>query len=285
MKICVHLHVFYMEMLDELLRYVSNFSTTEDWEYDLYVTMCGKHPESEQKIYDFKDNAHIIKVANRGYDVAPFLQVIKNINLDDYDYIVKLHSKRDLTQPAYLPNCQFKGSEWRDKLAAFIASPENLALSLKQFEQHADIGMLCAPELIITAAKDDVRAEEKAEKIMRGMGLEIKNRNFVAGTMFMARAKLFKHWQNLPYNAADFEEFDPKHKGGSLAHALERVLGYMIGAQGYRIAPYYPCGLGVKLKFIAYRIGNFLYYRRVNSKGKLHIKICKIPVYSKQLKI
>ncbi len=285
MKICVHLHVFYMEMLDELLRYVSNFSTNENWEYDLYVTMCGEHPESEQKIYGFKDNAHIIKVANRGYDVAPFLQVIKNINLDDYDYIVKLHSKRDLTQPAYLPNCKFKGSEWRDKLLEFIATPENLALSLQQFEENTNVGMVCAPELIITAAKDDVRAEEKAEKIMRGMGLTIKNRHFVAGTMFMARAKLFKHWQNLPYNAADFEEFDPKHKGGSLAHALERVLGYMIGAQGYRIAPYYPCGFGVKLKFIAYRIGNFLYYRRVNSKGKLHIKICKIPVYSKQLKI
>ena len=43
---------------------------------------------NKEKIYDFKDNAQIISVPNRGYDLAPFLQAVKTVNLDDYDYIM-----------------------------------------------------------------------------------------------------------------------------------------------------------------------------------------------------
>ena len=283
MKICVFVHLFYTEMLDELLGYLQNLSIRPDIEYDLVVTICAHNAEIEQKIYDFKDNAKILVVPNRGYDVAPFLQAVKSVSLKEYDYLIKLHSKRNLSSPAYLPTCCFKGDEWRKELLAFMATPENFESTLQQFQQNPKIGMVTAPELIIDSKKMDIEANIKALKILHGMGLVLNDKHFVAGTMFMARANLFRIWKNLPYEASDFEEFDPTHKGGSLAHALERVLGLMIGAQGYKIAPYYKVGLFYYLKVFAYRLKNFIFYKRVNSKGKLHIKICKIPVYSKQL--
>lgn len=268
-----------------MLRYIGNLSAYPEIEYDLIVTVCGHDKKLEEKIYDFKDNARIITVPNRGYDLAPFLQAIKTVNLDDYDYIIKLHSKRDLQTPAYLPNCVLHGSEWRHKLLEFIASPKNLSATFRQFEKHPKAGMLTAPELIIASGKEDSAADSRAVRILKGMGLPFKGRKFVAGTMFIARAKLFKLWQALPYEAADFEEFDPTHKGGTLAHALERVLGFMTSAQGYKISSYYPASLSFGLKAACFRLRNFIFYKRVNSKNKLHIKICKIPVYSKQLKL
>lgn len=280
MKICIFLHLYYTEMLDELLSYIENLSDNQDIEYDLIVTLCQKNPEIEEKIYKFKDNAQILIVPNRGYDVAPFLQAVKTIHLRDYDYLIKLHSKRDLTTPAYLPSCHFIGNEWRRKLLEFMQTPQHFANTLARFEKNPQIGMLTSPELIITARKEDKVALNKAEQIMRGMGLTLKDKTFVAGTMFIARASLFRLWKHLPYDAFDFEEFDPTHKGGSLAHALERVLGFMISAQGYQIASYYPAGLKIKLKGLGYRFKNFIFYKRTNSKGKTHIKICKIPVYS-----
>ncbi len=283
MKICVFVHLFYTEMLDELLEYVQNLSDRQDIEYDLVVTLCAHHAEIEQKIYAFKDDAKILIVENRGYDVAPFLQAVKSVHLHDYDYLIKLHSKRNLTTPAYLPTCCLKGDEWRKKLLEFMSTPAHLESTLRRFQKNPKIGMITAPELIVASKKMDIEADKKAEKIMRGMGLTIKDKHFVAGTMFIARADLFRLFKHLPYDANDFEEFDPSHKGGSLAHALERVLGYMITAQGYKIAPYHRTGLLYFLKIFAYRLKNFIFYKRVNSKGKLHIKICKIPVYSKQI--
>ena len=243
MKLFVHLHLFYTEMLDEMLDYLSVLSSDEQIEYDLCVTLSASNKEVEEKIYAFKDDAQILIVPNRGYDLAPFLQTIKKIKLSDYDYLIKLHSKRDLKTPAYLPNCCFKGAQWRQKLLEFMSSPQNLNKTFLRFEQHPDIGMITAPELIITSTKEDVQADLRAERIIRGMGLPLKNKKFVAGTMFMARTSLFKHLQLLPYAPEDFEEFDPTHKGGTLAHALERVLGFMIGAQGYKIASYTSVGV------------------------------------------
>ena len=283
MKICVFMHLFYTEMLDELLSYLQTLSSVPELEYDLVVTLCSSDSEIEQKIYAFKDNAQIIFVPNRGYDVAPFLQAVKSVHLHNYDYLIKIHSKRNLSSPAYLPSCCLEGDAWRKKLLEFIATPENFASALSQFEKNQKIGMITSPELIISSAKQDIEADRKAEKVLRGMGLVLKDKSFVAGTMFMARASLFRLWKHLPYTASDFEEFDPTHKGGSLAHALERVLGFMVTAQGYKISPYYPISLKYRLKTLTYHLKNFFFYKRVNSKGKLHIKICKIPVYSKQL--
>lgn len=283
MKIYIHLHLFYTEMLDEMLFYLSNLSSNSQIEFDLCVTLCEHNKDVETKIYAFKDNAKILIVPNRGYDLAPFLFAIKQTDLSQYDYLIKLHSKRDLKQPAYLPCCRLIGAQWRQKLLEFMATPQNLQKTLSRFDKKNKAGMLTAPELIVKAIKEDRQAISRAEQIIKDMGLHLKNKNFVAGTMFIARAHLFKPLQNLSYQANDFEEFDPTHKGGSLAHALERVLGFIIGAQGYDIISYHPFLGAYFLKSILYRLTNFIFYKRINSKGILHIKICKIPVYSKKI--
>ena len=283
MQICVLLHLSYTEMLEEMLDVIANLSADENVEYDLLVTMCREDEMVARQLYAFKDNTKILYVPNRGYDIAPFLTAIKTIDLQKYDYIIKLHSKRTLTSPAYLPTCCLKGDEWRRKLVEFMASPRHFKQTLKCFAKHPEIGMVTAPELIITAGKEDKVATTTATEIIRQMGLNLKEKKFVAGTMFMARAKLFKLWQMLPYEAQDFEEFDPNHKGGTLAHALERVLGMMIYAQGFQISAYNNKKVTPKLKASLYKLKNFLFYKRVNSKNKLHVKICKIPVYSKKV--
>ncbi|MBR1605035.1 MAG: hypothetical protein IJ660_02875 [Alphaproteobacteria bacterium] len=283
MKICVFLHVFYMEMLDEMLDYLANLSENKEIEYDLLVTMPHVDKTITNRIYAFKDNAQIIQVANRGYDVAPFLYALKQVDVTQYDYIIKMHTKRTLSHPAYLPSCTFRGDEWRNKLLEFMSEPSHIAKAIRCFEKCPDVGMVSAAELIIPDGKEDTQASAKAAKIIRGMGLPLRQRRFVAGTMFMARAKLFRLLKMLPYEAEDFEEFNPSHQGGTLAHALERVLGMMIYAQGYKITSYNNQKIRFTVKATLYKIRNFLFYKRINSKNKLHIKICKIPVYSKQL--
>ena len=86
----VHLHLFYKEQLDFMINKLKNISNCK---WDLYVTMPVENNEIEEKLKKFKPNTKIIIVDNIGYDIWPFIQVVQSINLDNYDYILKIHTK------------------------------------------------------------------------------------------------------------------------------------------------------------------------------------------------
>ena len=91
--ILVHLHLYYKDMLKTMLAYIDNIS---NYDYDLYVTMVEEDENTIKQIKEFNNRANIIKVSNRGFDVWPFICVLQKVNLDDYSYIIKLHTKRDM---------------------------------------------------------------------------------------------------------------------------------------------------------------------------------------------
>ena len=90
-KIAVHMHLYYAEQLEDLLQRLESLSGTA---YDLYVTMGAEDKKAEQTIKAFKADANIRIVRNLGYDVGPFIDFLHHVNLDDYDYIIKIHTKR-----------------------------------------------------------------------------------------------------------------------------------------------------------------------------------------------
>lgn len=44
---------------------------------------------------DFK-NADFYVVPNLGFDLGPFVYALDKVNLSDYSYVIKLHTKRDI---------------------------------------------------------------------------------------------------------------------------------------------------------------------------------------------
>lgn len=281
MKILVHLHLFYTEMLAEMFDYLRNLEHTD---YDLYVTVAEDNQELTNRILAFKKDARIIVVPNRGYDVAPFIEVLKKVDLDQYDYVIKLHTKQTLRHRAYLPGCSFVGDEWRKCLVSFMDTPQHFKASCRQLEKNSKVGLVSHFKLIIRAKKEDREANATAEEILQQLGLQTNQRLFVAGTMFMCRAGLLKPLQQAPWGIDDFEPYDPFKPGGSLAHAYERLFGYVITAQGYTLSSWETKTWKDQLHTAALQIEQFLFYKRVNRKGKMHVKICKIPVFSKQVK-
>ena len=144
--------------------------------------------------------------------------------------------------------------------------------------------MLSHYKLLISAAKEDREANRRAEEIMQKLGLKVRDRHFIAGTMFICRAGIMKPLLRLPYTAADFDVPAADHAGGTLAHALERVLSWLVAAQGFAISSYAPLTLSALIQIAAYKCKRFLYRKHTNSKGITRIKICKIPVYKNSRK-
>ena len=258
-KIAVHLHLFYLDQLDDLLSHLQNLS---NYPYDLYVTMIEKNAEVEQKILAFKSGAKIWIVPNLGYDVGPFIDFLHKSNLDEYDYIVKIHTKR-AKRGSY---CIFNGRRfdmktWRAMLVDALISRNAIENNLRLFAQNDKIGMVGSGYI---------------ETEMVKIGMEIpKDKHFVAGTMFWARAKLLKPL--LVYKIEDFAVSEGQIHDGTLAHVIERMFGLVITAQGYQVR-----GVFYKKYLLNRFIANFkrfIFQKKLTRQGNEIIKICKIPVY------
>ena len=88
-KLLVHLHLYYHDQLGYFISKLKNITCA----YDLYVTYTTENKETNDKLHKFKNDVHLLLLENKGYDLYPFIEVINRVNLDDYTYILKLHTK------------------------------------------------------------------------------------------------------------------------------------------------------------------------------------------------
>ena len=276
--ILVHLHLYYINQLDEILARLQNL---QELKFDLYVTMIEKSPAAEQKIKQFKPDTHILQVANQGYDIGPFIEVLHSLNLDNYDYVLKIHTKGTAAENYTRINGKRLNNKLWNRLLfdALLFSEEQVHNNLRQLA-NADIGMLSSAYLITDDKKLYEQFLPQINKIMQTAGLpKVDTFSFVAGTMFWAKASLFKPLQK--YRLADFSTTDGKVKEGTLAHCFERLFGAVAQAQGLKL--YGVKSSKVGFTFALNEFKRFLFYKKHTQSGKLLIKICKIPIWTQKI--
>ena len=276
--LAVHLHLHYLEQLDEVLAKLGNLQGID---YDLFVTVTGHNPEVVTKITSFNPQAQIWEVENRGYDIGPFVEFLHRINLNDYEYVLKLHTKSKYSRNyTHLNNMRFDNALWGRVLwDSLLASPKRVQKNLE---------MLKDPQTGMLASKYCINSEEcNYKKMLNSINQQLKKMNlpetesleFVAGSMFYVKAELLKPLLKL--HMSDFAETDGRVKEGTLAHVVERVIGTAVEEQGYKIAgvnDWYPHFLCVKTA-----LKRFMYQRKITASNKLLIKVFKLPIYSKKL--
>ena len=221
MRIAVIVHVFYPELWPELARHIRNFS---DRKPDIFVTIPESAlPGFENEIKADFPAADVKRLPNCGFDVGPFMEVIGRIDLDAYDLVVKLHTKRNrFGVVGYMP---LFGGQWRRKLLAFCRTRQAVAHALALFDDPA-VGMVGNGDLILhpwDALVPNPPPIDPADK-----------RTFVAGTMFIVRAPLMKRVLD-QVSFADFE-LTARDQTSSLAHAWERRLGHLVTESGMRLS-------------------------------------------------
>lgn len=277
--LAVHLHLYYLDQLDEILLKLKNLSCIN---YDLFVTMTREDAFVVSKIKNFNPQAKIIVTENRGYDIGPFIEFLHHINLQDYQYVLKLHSKGKKSQNyTHLNNMRFDNSLWGRVLwDALLASPQRVQTDFDLL-QKPQIGMLSSKFCINKEERNYKNLLPKINQILERIGLQKTTRaEFVAGSMFYIKSELLKPLLKLQLR--DFSATDGKIKEGTLAHVLERVIGIAVKEQGYEIcgvSDWYPHYLCFKTA-----LKRFIYQRKITGNNKLLIKVLKMPVYSKKLK-
>ena len=99
--------------------------------------------------------------------------------------------------------------------------------------------------------------------------------------MFFVRSKILQKVKE-NYTINDFDITDNQVKDGTLAHALERVFGCLVVAQGYQIQGY-DRNRSFEYQSIAKLLQRFIFQKKITKKNYLQVKILKFPIYHRKI--
>lgn len=231
-NILVHLHLFYHDQLDYFLEKLSNI---EGVNWDLVVTSSSWPQESIEKLKQFKSDVIIEETENFGYDIWPFIKVVKNTDLSKYDYVIKLHTKRKTDRIDKVNVIPLTGFEWRNALVdAILLDKPHFKSILDKFSNDVELGMMSS--LLTYTPRDHY--EEYIRKELKALHMDKMATHQCMGSMFIIRASLLKPLQSEVLNADRFKGDLPKSGTLiSLSHIYERIFSHLPINQGFRHDP------------------------------------------------
>ncbi len=233
-KVLVHLHLFYHEQLDYFIRKLKNIC---DCDWDLYVTVTQSVEKSEKKILKFKPDAKIMSVKNIGYDVWPFIQVLRAANIAEYDYVLKLHTKARY-------GTVLKNYIWRNKLVdGLLESKRQFRAVIDNLNKNNDIGLAATNSCIVKITGEVPEESYMLNDMLKRLNIEysssnsLENTTFVTGTMFIAKTCIFNKLIQSYLEESDFALSSSTGASGSNAHVIERMFTKLTADCGMKLLP------------------------------------------------
>ena len=233
-KSAVILHLYYTDLANEFIKTLRRFTTP----FDLFVTVCQKDGNVERLMKAFP-HAKILVVPNRGRDVGPFVEVLNQMDLTQYEVVFKIHSKKvclknDDGKRNNIIKIMFNlpdGDAWRKELvSSFMGSAPIITRVLYLFRQYPRIGMVGGWKF--HKSHGPLNPKEFF-RLCYLWGLP-HHYEFFAGTMFAIRASALAVLKDKHLTMADF----PKEHGkmdGKLEDLVASVFGALCLAQNLSI--------------------------------------------------
>ena len=224
LRILIHAHFHYPELLEDFLRRLRGNALTAD----LFITTT-----SEAKAADIREilkaqneRATVVVVPNRGRDIGPLLMHFPEF--EGYDIVGHLHGKRSPQQSGA------QGDNWRnflwdhliggdtpmmDVIAEAFAADERLGLVFPEDPNlnHWDMNQSLANAL--------------AERLDLRHALP-QHFEFPKGTMFWARPAALRPLVDLGWSWSDFPT-EPAASDGTVLHTLERLIPFSADHAGF----------------------------------------------------
>jgi rhamnosyltransferase len=227
-RLLVFLHLFYKSSWVEIREYLKNLYL---YDYDLIVSYCDGYlsPQLLDSIRMFKPSALLICRENTGYDVRHFHELLKTVNLDDYDIVFKLHSKGTSRKRIFIYKQLFELRDWFLYLYEGVLGATTVHKTIATLTSDNQIGMMAAENLII---EDPPHKKELVYAYMDKWNIPIPQEyRYVAGTCFAVRANLLK-----PLQALEIDLDEQTDRLFSPDHALQRIYCLSVLNAGYQLA-------------------------------------------------
>lgn len=219
-KTAVIAHIFYPEILPEILGYLRNLpipfglfisTDTEDKRHSI-LDILSKHDHNALE-------CDIKITPNRGRDIAPKYIAFKHI-YSKYDSFIHLHTKKSLHAAGF-------GDEWRTYLLKSLIGSKEIAKSNLLLLSSERTGIVYPEhkyEIIphINWGFNFHIAKNLLQRI--GITLDVNTiLEFPSGSMFWGRSKAIQGILDLNLDYSDFPD-ETGQVDGTLAHAIERSI-------------------------------------------------------------
>lgn len=235
LRIAVHIHLYYVDLLDELLEAVAQLPNAPD----VFISTPHEPTALREKATQRLPSVTVWQCPNQGKDIGPFIDAIQRFNLPDYDLVLKIHGKKSENAASYMQVIRQlfgqdiqDGDDWRRKLIYPLAGSKEIAQEvLEQFASNPQIGMIGAEQFLCTAP-DANRAAYEA--VCHRLNIATQPL-FFGGTMFWIRGAALRPFITANFTLDDFSVADQGAVENTLEHQLERVFGALVQSQGLTI--------------------------------------------------
>ena len=224
--VAVVLHAFHKDQCRLCITALSNLPHC----FDLYVSTTAELRDDLSSLLGSLDNLGKITIRcfhNIGRDIAPFLVGFASV-LQNYDYVLKLHTKRSAHNSAL--------KNWLDIILRSLLGSEWVVKENWRLLEDSSVGIIMPPPVWSIAyalkknscwgyqSKNYYRCSREREK-MKLMDLDtLGTFKFPAGSMFWCKPAAIHSLLDLNLRWTSFDrEFG--QIDGTLAHGLERLLG------------------------------------------------------------
>jgi lipopolysaccharide biosynthesis protein len=203
--------------------------------FNICADTPGKKNISEQLRNTFP-GCFIIFTSNKGKDIGGKLalfQLLLQLEINA-DYILMLHDKKSLQA--------LKSATWKNDLLKIIL-PGNIEFILQAFRQDAACGIIATKEYIISELVENNQFASLNGYLLEGLvkeyGIRPDSLEYVAGTMFWARAapllQFFSRYNPLEIrkrleNGNVIDNFS-----GTITHSWERLLSWIVSSEKYSL--------------------------------------------------
>jgi hypothetical protein len=227
-NLCVLVHLYYVEMWDEIQEKLININ----YKFDLYINLVDSNFYFSifDKIRKQYPNSNIFISENKGRDIGGFFKLMDKIKFDKYFAFVMLHSKKS-------PHVSKEYSKrWKNNLInAIIGSEKILNNNIQLLMSHPTVGLIGS----IKHRNVEIALNSKFfHQALDLFEISLPNREieFVSGTMMIIKSEIIKELY-LRGKCINFEDGDNKslefNIDGQWAHAVERIIGNLTKELGY----------------------------------------------------
>jgi len=218
----VVVHLYYTDLWNEIK---GKFKSLEK-DFDLYININNNADiDFIKNIKCEFPNSNIYSCENRGRDILPFIEMLKDILPLRYKYVCKIHSKKSLHR--------IDGDRWRNHLVDSILGSKKRVQDAKQYLDNG-AGIVVAKGNIFSY-KEWIGSNKKiVESFAKKANITIKDDfYFPAGSMFWFEPSVFdKLVEFIDLSKFDFEK---GQIDGTKAHAIERIFGLLCYSKNKKI--------------------------------------------------
>ncbi|NKK61363.1 glycosyltransferase [Rhizobium leguminosarum bv. viciae] len=232
LKVGLHIHLHYFDILDNILERIKRNSVRPD----LLISVTSQEGLSyvSSRLADYKRGKTIIKhVPNRGRDFGPMITEFGHM-LADYDIVGHIHGKKSLEISEGGAVSPF-GDVWREFLFENLVGGTTAAIdeTLFAFAQDKNLGLIFPEDPnVVGWTENYLPAHELCVKL--GVSGKLPaSIEFPVGNMFYARPQALAPIFNSSLTWDDYPA-EPVGYDGTILHAMERITPFVCEQQGFK---------------------------------------------------